>query len=83
MATSRTHTGEYKARWKLDANYPVIAPDYSQKRSAMAFRFGLGRKAETPAIPTVDVAPAPQKKKRARVAAPRKKAVDTPAVDPA
>ncbi len=34
---------EYKARWKLPASYPVVAPSYAKRRSAIAREIGLGR----------------------------------------
>lgn len=36
---------EYRAKWGLPADYPMVAPDYSERRSALAKRQGLGRKA--------------------------------------
>jgi MucR family transcriptional regulator, transcriptional regulator of exopolysaccharide biosynthesis len=33
----------YYARWKLPADYPITAPAYSARRSAMAKELGLGR----------------------------------------
>ncbi|QSR19307.1 MucR family transcriptional regulator [Novosphingobium sp. KA1] len=35
---------EYRARWKLASDYPMVAPDYAAKRSQMAHSFGLGSK---------------------------------------
>ena len=35
---------EYRARWGLPADYPMVAPNYSAQRSAMAKKIGLGRK---------------------------------------
>ena len=35
---------EYRARYKLPADYPMVAPAYSQARSEVAKRLGLGRK---------------------------------------
>ena len=35
---------EYRARWGLPADYPVVAPNYSAARSRMAKKIGLGRK---------------------------------------
>ncbi len=34
----------YKAMWKLPKDYPVVAPNYSARRSALALTIGLGRK---------------------------------------
>jgi predicted transcriptional regulator len=35
---------EYRTRYKLPIDYPMIAPAYSERRSAMAKAIGLGRK---------------------------------------
>jgi predicted transcriptional regulator len=35
---------QYRARWGLPANYPMVAPNYAQARSQLARRMGLGRK---------------------------------------
>jgi predicted transcriptional regulator len=43
----RTHHGlevaHYRARWKLPTDHPMTAPVYSENRSAMAKKLGLGR----------------------------------------
>ncbi|MBC6439491.1 MAG: MucR family transcriptional regulator [Rhodospirillales bacterium] len=38
---------EYKARWGLPADYPMVAPNYSRARSEFAKNIGLGRKAKS------------------------------------
>jgi predicted transcriptional regulator len=35
---------EYRTRWDLPENYPMVAPNYAQKRSTLAKAIGLGRK---------------------------------------
>lgn len=51
---------EYRQKWNLPADYPMVAPNYSASRSVLAKSIGLGRKP----------APAPaEKPKRARAAA--------------
>jgi predicted transcriptional regulator len=35
----------YRARWKLAAGHPLVAPSYSERRSRLAQQLGLGRKA--------------------------------------
>lgn len=35
---------EYRARWGLPADYPMVAPEYAEKRRELAKSFGLGRK---------------------------------------
>jgi len=56
---------DYRARWNLPADYPMVAPDYAAKRKELAVRIGLGRKPKA-AVPD---APA----KAPKVAKPRKK----------
>ena len=34
----------YRAKWGLPPDYPMVAPNYAQQRSAFAKRIGLGRK---------------------------------------
>lgn len=43
---------EYRDRWNLKADYPMVAPSYAEKRSELAKRIGLGRKSERTAAPT-------------------------------
>ena len=35
---------EYRARWGLPADYPMVAPNYAAQRSELAKKIGLGRK---------------------------------------
>jgi predicted transcriptional regulator len=35
---------EYRAKWGLPRDYPMVAPSYSKARSALAKTMGLGRK---------------------------------------
>lgn len=43
-----THYGltpeQYREKWELDANYPMVAPNYAAARSLLARKIGLGRK---------------------------------------
>ena len=34
----------YRAKWDLPATYPMVAPNYAEKRRALAITIGLGRK---------------------------------------
>ena len=36
---------EYRSRWNLPSDYPMVAPSYAQRRSDFAKKIGLGRKA--------------------------------------
>ncbi len=57
---------EYRERWGLPADYPMVAPNYAKQRSTLAKSIGLGtrRTAEAPAP-----APQPAKSSRGRKAA--------------
>ncbi len=35
---------EYRERWGLPIDYPMVAPNYAKKRSTLAKKIGLGRK---------------------------------------
>ena len=35
---------EYRAKWNLPADYPMVAPNYAIQRSEFAKKIGLGRK---------------------------------------
>lgn len=37
---------EYRERWGLPAEYPMVAPNYANHRSSLARRIGLGRRRE-------------------------------------
>ncbi|WEJ13818.1 MucR family transcriptional regulator [Sinorhizobium prairiense] len=39
---------QYRAKWDLPADYPMIAPDYARRRSALARAAGLGKKRRAP-----------------------------------
>ncbi len=36
---------QYRQKWGLPPTYPMVAPDYAERRSALAKEIGLGRKA--------------------------------------
>jgi predicted transcriptional regulator len=38
---------EYRARWGLPADYPMVAPNYAAQRSEFAKKIGLGRTASS------------------------------------
>lgn len=42
---------DYRAKWGLPADYPMVAPTYAAQRKELAHKIGLGRKPETPAAP--------------------------------
>ena len=54
---------EYRAKWGLPMDYPVVAPNYAAHRSSLAKQIGLGRK---PVVQAETVEP-PTKTRRARL----------------
>jgi predicted transcriptional regulator len=61
---------DYRRRWGLPKDYPMVAPAYSAQRSALARGIGLGRK---PAAPSPAPGPAPAAKAAPRRAGGRRK----------
>jgi predicted transcriptional regulator len=49
---------EYRVKWGLKPDYPMVAPNYAAKRQQLAKAIGLGRKPRTPE-PATTPAPAP------------------------
>ncbi|MFS0771216.1 MucR family transcriptional regulator [Sphingomonas sp. 1P08PE] len=48
LSTNGLTPDDYRARYKLKADYPMVAPTYSEARRAMAKKIGLGRKKTEP-----------------------------------
>lgn len=44
LATHGLTPEQYRERYKLKADYPMVAPNYSEHRRAMAHKIGLGSK---------------------------------------
>ena len=42
---------QYRERWGLPRDYPMVAPSYAERRSDLAKEIGLGRKADSSAEP--------------------------------
>ncbi|MEO6338903.1 MAG: MucR family transcriptional regulator [Caulobacteraceae bacterium] len=40
---------QYRAKWKLPKDYPMVAPNYAASRSALAKKMGLGQGGRKPA----------------------------------
>lgn len=38
---------DYRAKWNLPVDYPMVAPNYAAQRKELALKIGLGRKAGT------------------------------------
>lgn len=63
---------DYRKKWGLPSDYPMVAPAYAAKRSELAKKIGLGesrRKTVAPPVPVKKAAEAP-KRGRPRKAAP-------------
>ena len=58
---------EYRARWGLPSDYPMVAPSYASRRSELAKTIGLGRKKkpEPEANPAAKPAAKPARKRAA------------------
>jgi len=56
---------EYRARYNLKADYPMVAPSYSEARRTMAKSIGLGRKPGQTAEKATDHSPKAPRKPRA------------------
>jgi predicted transcriptional regulator len=52
---------QYRERWGLPPDYPMVAPNYAERRSALAKQIGLGRK---PAEPVEEPVKTPAKRGR-------------------
>ncbi|MEH3107945.1 MAG: MucR family transcriptional regulator [Sphingomonas fennica] len=67
---------DYRAKWSLPADYPMVAPNYAAKRRDLAHSIGLGRKRKDDAAgveaEVMDEAPAPEAKPATRKRAPKK-----------
>ena len=50
MSTYDMTPEQYRAKWGLKPDYPMIAPAYSRKRQELAVQIGLGRKPASPPL---------------------------------
>ena len=63
---------QYRARWNLPREHPMVAPGYSERRSRLAKQIGLGRgRRESPeepeaVAPETPAAPQPRPRRRGR-----------------
>ncbi len=64
LMTSYNLTPEaYRERWGLPSSYPMVAPNYAERRSALAKSIGLGRKPAAAPGEEPKTAAAPAKKR--------------------
>jgi len=68
LSTNGMTPDDYRARYNLPKDYPMVAPSYSEARRDMAKKIGLGRKpgqtAAAKAAPSAPEAKAPAKRGR-------------------
>jgi len=51
---------EYRAKWKLPADYPMVAPNYAAERSALAKKMGLGQIRKSDDVAPKEIAAKPK-----------------------
>ncbi|WP_096700934.1 MucR family transcriptional regulator [Magnetospirillum sp. 15-1] len=44
MTAHSLSVDDYRSKWSLPADYPMVAPNYAAHRSELAIKIGLGRK---------------------------------------
>ena len=60
MTTYQLTPEQYREKWGLPANYPMVAPNYAARRSTLAKSIGLGRKPAVVAAPPPPPPPPPE-----------------------
>ncbi len=78
MTTYGMTPDEYRAKWGLPPDYPMVAPNYAAHRSSLAKESGLGRK---PAAQAEAAAPTSAKAQKPKLGLGAKAAAE-PAVEP-
>jgi predicted transcriptional regulator len=66
MTAYQMTPAQYRARWNLPPDYPMVAPNYAKVRSSLAKKIGLGRKAAEPSTREVAKRRAPRSPQRAK-----------------
>lgn len=57
---------DYRAKWGLPRDYPMVAPNYAEKRRGLAVQIGLGRKKAAETVAEVEKAAAKPVKRAAK-----------------
>ena len=72
LATNGLTPAQYRERYKLKADYPMVAPSYSEVRRAMAQKIGLGQKGRVgiKASPSSEMPPKTPSRRRGEAQAP-------------
>ena len=55
---------QYRAKWNLPADYPMVAPNYAKARSELAKRMGLGQERRKKVAPVEAAAPAKGRRRK-------------------
>ncbi|MFW2854028.1 MucR family transcriptional regulator [Sphingomonas sp. TX0543] len=55
---------DYRTKWNLPADYPMVAPNYAEQRRTLAKSIGLGRKPRTASAPAKATKGAPARRGR-------------------
>ena len=66
MTSYQMTPAQYRTRWNLPSDYPMVAPNYAKVRSSLAKKIGLGRKAADPSARSVPKRRAPRSPQRAK-----------------
>lgn len=64
MSTYNMTPDQYRIKWNLPKDYPMVAPNYARTRSELAKKIGLGKSSRKPA-PAAKRAPARKRVTRA------------------
>ena len=57
MSNFNMTPAEYRTKWGLKSDYPMVAPNYAATRKALALKSGLGRKPDAAAASPAKAAP--------------------------
>ena len=66
MTRYKMTPADYRLRWSLPADYPMVAPAYAERRRELAKKIGLGRKLGTKMPPRANAADAVAKTSKRR-----------------
>ena len=72
MTSYKMTPDQYRVKWDLPKDYPMVAPDYAARRSVLARSIGLGRKPANELV-EMDAMPAEPKPAKTKLAPARAK----------
>jgi len=62
MSTYGMTPDQYRVKWNLPKDYPMVAPNYARTRSDLAKKIGLGKSARKPAAASAAKRPAARRR---------------------